>query len=240
MIKVSGLTKRYGPRTAIEKLNFDIPKGVICGFLGPNGAGKTTTMKILTCTMPASEGTAEIAGWDVFNEPMGVKRAVGYLPETPPVYLEMPVQDYVLFAARLHEVPKDQLKAAVDRAIERTGLTEVRSRIIGNLSKGYRQRVGLAQAIVHNPKVLILDEPTVGLDPVQIIEIRNLIKSFGGEHTVIFSSHILSEVQATCEQVIMINRGHIIARGTVSELAPNGNLEETFIRLVMQQGGIHT
>ncbi len=218
MIDVSGLTKLYGSRTAIEDLNFNIKSGEIVGFLGPNGAGKSTTMKILTGFMPASFGSAKIAGFDVFDQPIDVKRNVGYLPETPPVYLEMVVEDYLDFAARLHDVEKAKLKAAVSSAIERTGLSQVRKRIIGNLSKGYRQRVGIAQALVHDPKVLILDEPTVGLDPVQIIEIRELIKGLAGQHTVILSSHILPEVTATCQRIIVINKGKIVAQDTIENL----------------------
>lgn len=218
MIEVSDLTKFYGPRTAIQNLNFQIKKGEIVGFLGPNGAGKSTTMKILTGFMPASQGKVQVAGYDVFTQPIQVKRNVGYLPENPPVYLEMVVEDYLVYAAKLHDVAKSQMKAAVDTAIEKTGLTGVRKRIIGNLSKGYRQRVGLAQALVHNPQVLILDEPTVGLDPVQIIEIRELIKSLGGDHTVILSSHILPEVTATCQRIIVINKGQIVAQDSIERL----------------------
>jgi len=218
MIEVSGLTKLYGPRTAISDLNFHIKQGEIVGFLGPNGAGKSTTMKILTGFMPASFGTAKIAGFDVFEHPIDVKRNVGYLPENPPVYLEMVVEDYLNYAARLHDVPKAKLKSAVDSAVSRTGLAQVKQRIIGNLSKGYRQRVGLAQALVHDPKVLILDEPTVGLDPVQIIEIRELIKGLAGQHTVILSSHILPEVTATCQRIIVINKGHIVAQDNIERL----------------------
>jgi len=218
MIDVSGLTKLYGPRTAIHDLNFHVKEGEIVGFLGPNGAGKSTTMKILTGFMPASFGAAKIAGFDVFDQPIDVKRNVGYLPENPPVYLDMVVEDYLVYAARLHDVEKSKMQAAVSSAIERTGLSQVRKRIIGNLSKGYRQRVGIAQALVHNPKVLILDEPTVGLDPVQIIEIRQLIKSLAGQHTVILSSHILPEVTATCERIIVINKGHIVAQDSIDRL----------------------
>lgn len=218
MIEVSGLTKIYGQRTAIENLNFTVNKGEIVGFLGPNGAGKSTTMKILTGFMPASFGSAKVAGFDVFDDAINVKRNVGYLPENPPVYFEMVVEDYLKFAAQLHDVSKANMKAAVDLSLEKTGLTHVRKRIIGNLSKGYRQRVGLAQALVHDPKVLILDEPTVGLDPVQIIEIRELIKSLGGAHTVILSSHILPEVTATCQRIIVINKGKIVAQDNIERL----------------------
>jgi len=218
MILVSHLTKMYGPRTAVDDLSFEIKKGEIVGFLGPNGAGKSTTMKILTGFMPATSGKASVAGFDVFDNPIDVKRNVGYLPETPPVYLEMSVKEYLEFAARLHGVQKNQLNAAVKSALDKTGLGDVQKRLIGNLSKGYRQRVGLAQALVHNPQVLILDEPTVGLDPKQIIEIRELIKGLGGDHTVILSSHILPEVTATCERIIVISRGKIVAEDTIERL----------------------
>ena len=218
MIEVSGLTKFYGPRTAVSNLSFTVNAGEVVGFLGPNGAGKSTTMKILTGFMPASTGSVKVNGFDVFDQPIEVKRSVGYLPENPPVYMEMVVEEYLRFAAKLHDVPKAKMKQAVDSAIERTGLSQVRKRIIGNLSKGYRQRVGLAQALVHDPKVLILDEPTVGLDPVQIIEIRELIKSLAGQHTVILSSHILPEVTATCQRIIVINKGQIVAQDTIERL----------------------
>lgn len=218
MIQVSHLTKLYGVRTAIDDLNFEVQKGEIVGFLGPNGAGKSTTMKILTGFMPASSGQAKVAGYDVFEDPLEVKRNVGYLPETPPVYLEMQVRSYLDFAARLHRVPKNSISSSVQTVIEKTGLGEVQKRLIGNLSKGYRQRVGLAQALIHNPRVLILDEPTVGLDPKQIIEIRELIKGLAGNHTVILSSHILPEVTATCQRIIVINKGKIVAEDTLDQL----------------------
>ncbi len=218
MIQVSHLTKIYGTRTAVNDLSFHVKKGEIVGFLGPNGAGKSTTMKILTGFMPASEGSASVAGFDVFEQALDVKRNVGYLPETPPVYLEMKVRDYLDFAGQMHQVPRAQLKTAVSTSIEKTGLGDVSGRLIGNLSKGYRQRVGLAQALLHNPQVLILDEPTVGLDPKQIIEIRELIKSLAGDHTVILSSHILPEVTATCQRIIVINKGRIVAEDTIDRL----------------------
>lgn len=218
MIEVSGLTKFYGPRAAIQNLNFSVKAGEIVGFLGPNGAGKSTTMRIITGYMPATDGTVKVNGVDVFDDPIQVKRSVGYLPETPPLYLDMVVEDFVTYAARLHDVPKSSVKKSVTSAIERTGLSHVRKRLIGNLSKGYKQRVGIAQALVHDPKVLILDEPTVGLDPVQIIEIRELIKSLAGNHTVILSSHILPEVTATCERIIVINKGQIVAEDTIDRL----------------------
>lgn len=223
MIQVSHLTKMYGPRTAVNDLSFEVKKGEIVGFLGPNGAGKSTTMKILTGFMPATSGSANIAGFDVFDRPIDVKRNVGFLPETPPVYPEMQVEDYLDFAGRLHQVPKTRLRAAVSDAIEKTQLGDVRRRLIGNLSKGYRQRVGLAQALIHNPQVLILDEPTVGLDPKQIIEIRDLIKSLGGDHTIILSSHILPEVTATCERIIVIAKGQIVAEDTIERLTTRMN-----------------
>ncbi len=218
MIQVSHLTKLYGPRAAVRDLSFEVNQGEIVGFLGPNGAGKSTTMKILTGFMPASDGKASICGYDVFEQPLEVKRNVGFLPETPPVYPEMSVYDYLEFSARLHQVPKLQVSTAVNTVIDKVALGEVRKRLIGNLSKGYRQRVGLAQSLVHNPKVLILDEPTVGLDPKQIIEIRELIKSLSGDHTVILSSHILPEVTATCQRIIVINKGQIVAEDTLEHL----------------------
>jgi ABC-2 type transport system ATP-binding protein len=218
MIEVSHLSKMYGPRTAVDDLNFEIKAGEIVGFLGPNGAGKSTTMKILTGFMPASFGTAKIAGFDVFNDPIEVKRRVGYLPETPPLYPEMQVEDYLEFAAQLHQVSRNSIDKAVDTVLEKTGLGDVRSRLIANLSKGFKQRVGLAQALIHNPQVLILDEPTVGLDPKQIIEIRQLIKGLQGDHTVILSSHILPEVTATCQRIIVINKGRIAAEDSLERL----------------------
>lgn len=218
MIEVSHLTKMFGPRTAVNHLSFEVKKGEIVGFLGPNGAGKSTTMKILTGLMPATEGKVHVAGFNVFEHPIEVKRNVGFLPENPPIYTEMTVQDYLEFAARLHQVPSSSAQSAVNTAIDKTSLGDVRHRLIGNLSKGYRQRVGLAQALVHNPQVLILDEPTVGLDPKQIIEIRELIKSLGGDHTIILSSHILPEVTATCKRIIVINKGSIVAEDSIEQL----------------------
>lgn len=218
MIQVTELSKHYGPHTAIDGLNFQVKKGEIVGFLGPNGAGKSTTMKILTGFMPASEGEVRVNGFDVFDNSIDVKRSIGYLPESPPIYHEMTVRDYLDFAARLHQVAKGDLKKHVDWALEKTNLGDVSKRIIGNLSKGYKQRVGLAQALVHKPPLLILDEPTVGLDPKQIIEIRELIKSLAGEHTIVLSSHILPEVTATCGRIIVINRGRIVAEDTIDGL----------------------
>lgn len=241
MIQVSHLTKNYGPRTAIQGISFEVKKGEVVGFLGPNGAGKSTTMKILTGFMPATSGTATVAGHDVFTDPIGVKRNVGYLPETPPVYQEMTVKDYLEYAARLHELPHGSLSRALTHVIDKTGLGDVKSRLIGNLSKGYRQRVGLAQALIHNPKVVILDEPTVGLDPRQIIEIRELIRSLAESHTVILSSHILPEVTATCQRVIAIARGRIVASGTLDELSATMNQSTTYALQVRNasQEGVH-
>lgn len=218
MIQVSNLTKMYGHRTAVNNLSFEVKKGEVVGFLGPNGAGKSTTMKILTGFMPATSGKAVIGGFDVFDHPMDVKKNVGFLPETPPLYPEMQVDDFLDFSARLHRVPREQAKKSIDLVLQKTSLGDVRKRLIGNLSKGYRQRVGLAQALVHNPQVLILDEPTVGLDPKQIIEIRDLIKGLAGDHTVILSSHILPEVTATCQRIIVINKGSIVAEDTIERL----------------------
>ena len=219
MISVNHLTRQFGPRIAVDSLTFTVQPGEVVGFLGPNGAGKSTTMKMITGFMPATSGTAEVAGYDVFKNPIEVKKNIGFLPENPPVYLEMPVIEYLKFCARLHFVPENKITTAVNSVIEKTFLGDVRNRIIGNLSKGYRQRVGLAQAMVHNPKVLILDEPTVGLDPKQIIEIRQLIKSLAGDHTVILSSHILPEVTATCQRIIVINRGKIVAEDSIERLS---------------------
>ena len=227
MIEVTGLTKFYGERKAIDNISFKVNKGEVLGFLGPNGAGKSSTMKILTCFMPASFGKATVAGFDVFEQPLEVKKRVGYLPETPPVYKEMVVSDFLLFKAALHGIKGAKAKAAVQNALEKCGLTNVRGRLINNLSKGYKQRVGIAQAIVHNPDVLILDEPTVGLDPKQIIEIRELVKGLSGDHTVILSTHILPEVQATCSRVLIINEGKIVAINTLDDISKQlrkGNL----------------
>lgn len=219
MIEVKDLTKDYGPRRAINKLTFSIGKGEVVGFLGPNGAGKSTTMKIITGFMAPSSGTAKIAGFDVFESPLEVKKRIGYLPETPPVYTDMFVRDYLTYVAELKRVPQEKIKAQVDMALEKTHLTGVQKRLIQNLSKGFRQRVGIAQALVSEPEVLILDEPTVGLDPKQVAEIRQLIQSLRGQHTIILSTHILSEVQATCERVIIINQGQIVAQDRIENLA---------------------
>lgn len=219
MIHVRELTKNYGPHRAIDRLSFSVKKGEVVGFLGPNGAGKTTTMKIITGFMAPSEGSVEVAGFDVFENPIEVKKRIGYLPETPPVYGEMTVESYLQFVANLKGVEKARVSSLVERAIEKTDLGSVRKRLIQNLSKGYRQRVGISQALVSDPEVLILDEPTVGLDPRQVSEVRQLIKELAGQHTIILSTHILPEVQASCQRIIIINRGKIVAQDTLESLS---------------------
>lgn len=211
MIEVRHLTKRYGRVTAVDDVTFRVEKGEILGFLGPNGAGKTTTMRILTGYMPPTEGRALVAGFDVLEQPLEAKRRTGYLPESPPLYPELTVREYLNFCARIKGVPSAERKRRVAWAMERTRVTDMADRHCGKLSKGYRQRVGLAQAILHNPEVLILDEPTAGLDPKQIHETRDLIKGLAGDHTVILSTHILPEVAQTCQRVIIINRGKVVA-----------------------------
>jgi ABC-2 type transport system ATP-binding protein len=218
MIEVEGLTKRYGRTTAVDGVSFRVQKGEILGFLGPNGAGKTTTMRILTCYLPPTEGTARVAGYDVFEQPLEVKRRVGYIPETPPLYPDMEVGTFLDFCAKIKGVASKDRRSKIDDAVEKCRIGDVRRTLIGKLSKGYRQRVGLAQAILANPEVLILDEPTSGLDPKQIIETRDLIKSLGGEHTIILSTHILPEVSMTCGRVVIISKGRVVAEGTPEEL----------------------
>src|SRR6202050_4983882 len=218
MIKVEGLTKRYARTVAVDNISFEVEKGQIVGFLGPNGAGKTTTMRVLTCFLPPTSGTANVAGFDVLESPLEVKKRIGYLPETPPLYPEMEVSEYLTFVARLKGIPKSDVAKRVDEAAGRCALGDVKDKLIGKLSKGYRQRVGLAQAILHNPDVLILDEPTSGLDPHQIMETRDLIKGLSGDHTIILSTHILPEVEAMCERVIIIAKGKLVATDTVANL----------------------
>jgi len=218
MIEVENLTKRYGRHTAVDGVSFRVEKGEILGFLGPNGAGKTTTMRILTCYLPPTEGTARVAGHDVFKAPLEVKKRVGYIPETPPLYPDMAVRDFLDFCAKIKGVPGKERKARVDEAIEKTRVGDVRDKLIAKLSKGYRQRVGLAQAILNNPEVLILDEPTAGLDPKQIIETRELIRGLGGDHTIVLSTHILPEVEMTCGRVVIINKGRVVAEDTPGNL----------------------
>ena len=232
MIEVRNLCKDYGPHQAIQDLTFTIKKGDVVGFLGPNGAGKSTTMKIITGFMAPSRGTASIAGFDVFENPIEVKKRIGYLPETPPLYTDMYVKDYLTYVARLKSVPKEKVQKLVNRAIEKTLLGDVQHRLIQNLSKGFRQRVGIAQALVSDPEVLVLDEPTVGLDPKQVAEIRHLIKELKGHHTIILSTHILPEVQATCEKAIIINKGRIVAEDTIQNLSTREQGQsQIFIRL---------
>jgi ABC-2 type transport system ATP-binding protein len=218
MIDVENLTKRYGPVTAIRDVSFSVAPGEVVGFLGPNGAGKSTTMRILSCFMPATTGTARVAGYDVFRDSMQVRRRIGYLPENVPLYTDMRVAPYLDFVAEAKGIGRTQRKARVAEVMERCQIGDVQNRLIGKLSKGYRQRVGLAQAIVNDPDVLILDEPTIGLDPRQITQIRELIKSLAGEHTVILSTHILPEVSMVCSGVIIINKGSIVAQGAIDTL----------------------
>jgi ABC-2 type transport system ATP-binding protein len=218
MIKVEGLTKRYARNVAVKNISFEVGQGEIVGFLGKNGAGKTTTMRVLTCFLPPTSGTASVAGFDVLEQPLEVKKRIGYLPETPPLYPEMEVSSYLTFVARLKGIPNGEIPRRVDEVMERCAISGVRDTLLGKLSKGYRQRVGLAQAIIHNPPVLILDEPTSGLDPEQQREARQLIASLSGDHTIILSTHILSEVEQSCSKVIIINEGRIVAVDSVANL----------------------
>jgi len=250
MITAKDLTKRYAGTTAVDQVSFEVAKGQIVGFLGPNGAGKTTTMRILTCFLPPSAGTAKVAGFDVLDQPMEVKKRIGYLPETPPIYPEMQTADYLKFVGKLKGLSGAKLQKQVDYVSERCSIGDVKTKLLGKLSKGYRQRVGLAQAIIHNPDVLILDEPTAGLDPKQINETRDLIKSLAGDHTIILSTHILPEVEQTCEQVLIINQGKLVATDSVRNLQArargaesvlvevagrNGNVEASLVRHKLEQ-----
>ena len=227
MIEVQHLTKRYGPVTAVDDVSFRAERGEILGFLGPNGAGKTTTMRILTGYMPPTDGKALVGGYDVQDQPIEAKRRTGYLPETPPLYPDMTVRDYLDFCARIKGVPRSERASRVKNSMERTRIADVSRRHCGKLSKGYRQRVGLAQALLHNPEVLILDEPTAGLDPKQIIETRELIKELAGTHTIILSTHILPEVAQTCQRVVIINKGHVVALDTPDNLTARLRGSET-------------
>lgn len=219
MIEIQNLTKSYGQIKAVDDISFTVEKGEVLGFLGPNGAGKSTTMNIITGFIPSTEGTVKVNGFDIMESPAEVKRRIGYLPELPPLYMDMTVSEYLNFAADLKNVSKRQKKSQMTDIMDLVKLTDVRGRLIKNLSKGYKQRVGLAQALMGNPEVLILDEPTVGLDPKQIIEIRKLIKALGKQHTIILSSHILPEVSAVCERVVIINKGKIAAVDTPENLS---------------------
>jgi ABC-2 type transport system ATP-binding protein len=218
MIKVEGLTKRYARTVAVDNISFEVEKGGIVGFLGPNGAGKTTTMRVLTCFLPPTSGSANVAGFDVLEHPLEVKKRIGYLPESPPLYPEMEVHEYLTFVGRLKGISSADVGRRVNEVSERCAVGDVRTKLIGKLSKGYRQRVGLAQAIIHNPEVLILDEPTSGLDPKQIIETRELIRGLAGDHTIILSTHILSEIEHSCDKVIIISHGKLVATDTVANL----------------------
>ena len=236
MIEVQHVTKRYGPLTAVDDISFRVERGEILGFLGPNGAGKTTTMRMLTGYLPATEGRVQICGFDVFEQPIEAKRRTGYLPETPPLYPEMTVGEYLWFVARIKGVPASRRHAQVNSAMERTSIADMADRYCGRLSKGYRQRVGLAQAILHNPAVLVLDEPTAGLDPRQIIETRKLITDLAGDHTVILSTHILPEVSQTCQRVVIINRGRVVAVDTPGNLTARLQGSQTLYLQVDTQG----
>ena len=232
MIEVSHLTKQYGNHLAVDDVSFTVADGQICGLLGPNGAGKSTIMNILTGYLSATSGQVTVAGHPLPEEADAAKACVGYLPEQPPLYPEMTVQEYLTFAAELKGVKKAEREEQVCRAARRTGLEAVLPRLIRSLSKGYKQRVGIAQALLGSPRLIILDEPTVGLDPVQVIEIRKLIRELGRAHTVILSSHILSEVQAVCQQILILSKGHLAAAGSLEELTAGGkNLEQVFLEL---------
>src|SRR5579872_1818332 len=237
MIKVEGLTKRYARNVAVDDISFEVQKGQIVGFLGPNGAGKTTTMRVLTCFLPPTAGTAQVAGFDVLEQALEVKKRIGYLPETPPLYPEMETSEYLKFVGKLKGLRGADLQKRVDYVCERCAIVDVKSKLLGKLSKGYRQRVGLAQAIIHNPDVLILDEPTAGLDPKQINETRDLIKDLAGEHTIILSTHILPEVEQTCEQVIIINKGKLVATDSVRNLQARARgAESVLVEVAGRQG----
>jgi ABC-2 type transport system ATP-binding protein len=237
MISVKDLSKRYARNTAVDHISFEVEKGQIVGFLGPNGAGKTTTMRMLTCFLPPSAGTATVGGFDVLEAPMEVKKRIGYLPEAPPLYLEMRTGEYLTFVGKLKGLAGSDLRQRVDTVCERCAVADVKNKLLGKLSKGYRQRVGLAQAILHNPDVLILDEPTAGLDPKQINETRDLIKSLAGDHTIILSTHILPEVEQTCEKVIIINKGKLVATDSVANLRNGASGAETVLVEVAARRG---
>jgi ABC-2 type transport system ATP-binding protein len=237
MISVKALTKRYARNTAVDHISFEVEKGQIVGFLGPNGAGKTTTMRMLTCFLPPTSGTATVGGFDVFEQPLEVKKRIGYLPETPPLYPEMRTVEYLTFVGKLKGLSGSELRQRIDSVCERCAITDVKSKLLGKLSKGYRQRVGLAQAIIHNPEVLILDEPTAGLDPKQINETRELIRSLAGNHTIILSTHILPEVEQTCQRVIIINKGKLVATDSVSNLQSRARGVESMLVEVAGRNG---
>jgi len=237
MINVKELTKRYARNTAVDHISFQVEKGQIVGFLGPNGAGKTTTMRILTCFLPPTSGTASVAGFDVLEQPLEVKKRIGYLPEMPPLYVEMRTDEYLTFVGKLKGLSGSELRQRVETVCERCAIADVKNKLLGKLSKGYRQRVGLAQAIIHNPEVLILDEPTAGLDPKQINETRELIRSLAGDHTIILSTHILPEVEQTCQQVIIINKGKLVATDSVNNLQSRARGAESVLVEVAGRNG---
>lgn len=237
MIEVSGLSKRYGNIQALSDVTFKVDKGQIVGFLGANGAGKTTTMDILCGCIGPDQGIAKIGGFDITTEPEEAKRRLGYLPDEPPLYNDMKVSEYIEYAARLHKIPGNEIKRRVDDTVDKLALGEVHHRLIGNLSKGFRQRVGLAQAIVHDPEVLVLDEPTEGLDPNQIVQIRDLIRSLAGQHTIILSSHILSEVQNTCDHIVIIHQGRVVQQGTYDDLVSHIGAQRPYFVSVRQNSG---
>lgn len=232
MLHVSNLVKRYGELTAVNNISFSLNKGEILGFLGPNGAGKTTTMRIITGFLPPTSGSVKVGAYDIRQNPIEVKRSIGYLPEQPPLYTEMTPRSYLKFVGTIKGLAKAEIADRIDWSLKKCGLLDVAHRVIANLSKGYRQRVGLAQAILNDPDLLILDEPTVGLDPRQIREIRDLMKELAGDHTVILSTHILPEVSMTCEKALIIHRGTIIAQGTIDQVTQGKSLEEVFIELI--------
>ncbi len=232
MIEVRDLTKRYGDLLAIDRVSFTAQKGEIVGFLGPNGAGKTTTMRIITGFLPPTSGTVTVEGFDILENAHEVRKRIGYLPENPPLYLDMTVTSYLEFVGRIKGLSRAALPEAVDRAVQRCGLTEVTRRVLGHLSKGFRQRVGLAQALIHEPGVLVLDEPTIGLDPRQIREIRSLVKQLAGERTVILSTHILQEVVQICRKVVIIDEGRVVVEDQIENLTRDMPLEEVFMRAI--------
>ena len=236
MIEVANLTKKYGDLVAVKNLNFKVEKGKIWGLLGPNAAGKTTTMRILTGYLPATDGKASVANYDVFEKPNDAKKITGYLPENVPLYPEMTVNSYLNFVSEIKQIPASERKEAVEKAVEISGLETVRRRLIKNISRGFKQRVGIAQALIHDPQVLVLDEPTIGLDPAQIIEIRQLIKSLKGERTILLSTHILAEVTQTCDGVVIINEGNLMASGSLEELTASFKKKEGVI-IKLKKGG---
>jgi ABC-2 type transport system ATP-binding protein len=232
MIEVANLSKRYGDLTAVQDLSFTAAPGEILGFLGPNGAGKTTTLRVITGFLPATSGTVRVSGFDVFEQSAEVRRRIGYLPESPPLYGDMTVVPYLRFAAKIHGVARGEVGAAVDRAIDTCGLTGVADRLLGHLSKGYRQRVGLAQALIHEPEVLILDEPTNGLDPGQIRDMLAFIRSLGAKRTIVLSTHILSQVLAACHKVVIINEGRVVLEAPLGDLTRDRSLEDVYTQAI--------